>query len=129
MAVPDEITSFLGCVQLPEHWKMRQILRQPANFGKIFARCARQQILDQIFENTYLGQGVGGPGEAGGEAGGDAVGPSPDHTSLHGIGCPPEAKPHDERAPHPRSNRVTSLCSHQHWSTDHAMHVVGSVLM
>ena len=35
---------------------MRQILRQPANFGKIFALCARQQILNQIFENPWLPQ-------------------------------------------------------------------------
>ena len=36
----------------------QQILRQPANFGQILARFARQQILHQIFENPYLGQGL-----------------------------------------------------------------------
>ena len=30
-----------------------QILVEAANFGKIFARCARKQILDQILENMY----------------------------------------------------------------------------
>ena len=39
--------SLEGGVAAPGH--------KAANFGNFFARCARQQILDQIFENTYLG--------------------------------------------------------------------------
>jgi hypothetical protein len=40
-------------------WRSRryaQILVEAANFGQIFARCARKQILHQILENTYLRQ-------------------------------------------------------------------------
>ena len=52
----DEIKLCLACLSVSHAGTCVQILRQSANFGEIFARCARLQILNQIFENPCLGQ-------------------------------------------------------------------------
>ena len=49
----DEIRAIFECSTLGT---CQQIFHRPADFGQIFARCARQQILDQIFENPCQGQ-------------------------------------------------------------------------
>ena len=50
----DEIKLCLACLSVSHAGTCVQILRQTANFGEIFARCARLQILNQIFENPCL---------------------------------------------------------------------------
>ena len=54
----DEIKLCLACLRVSHAGTCVQILRQTANFGEIFARCARLQILNQIFENPCLGQSI-----------------------------------------------------------------------
>ena len=59
----DDIRAISKCLTLTTLVTCEQIFRRPADFGQIFARCARQQILDQIFENPEKGQVTPGSAE------------------------------------------------------------------